>query len=63
MSGKGEHEPTSAAAGRIKGGVTMITSVPSTHISLSPHPQPEDRTGHITLRDSLLTYVSAPKGP
>lgn len=41
----------------------MITSVPSTHISLSPHPQPEDRTGHITLRDSLLTYVSAPKGP
>lgn len=36
VSGKGDHESTSAAASRIKGGVTMVTNVPSTHISLSP---------------------------
>lgn len=40
----------------------MVTNVPSTHIS-EPHPQREAWTGHITLRDSLLTYVCAPKGP
>lgn len=37
---------------------------PPSHFFLEPPPpQPEAWTGRITLRESLLTYVSVPKGP
>lgn len=32
VSGKGNHRPTPAASSQTKGGVTIVTSAPSTHI-------------------------------